>query len=241
MNHLGLIGKKLGHSGSPDLFQRFFEHENKLDWTYELFELTGVEDAIDLMKRPDLRGFNVTVPYKEQIIPLLDALSEEAQFVGAVNTVKLENGKSKGYNTDVFGFEKMLWIEDVMPENCMILGTGGASKAVQYVLKKHDVHVELVSRTPGDESMGYDEIDAKMLKEFDCIINTTPLGMHPYMDTLPLLPYEAFNKNHLAIDLIYNPEKTLFLGLAEANKARILNGSQMLRFQAEKAWEIFQR
>lgn len=239
MNKLGLIGKKLGHSGSPAIFKTFFEKEGLTDWSYALYELKDIRKIVDLCKDKELRGFNVTVPFKEAILPYLDAISEEAEFVGAVNTVKVVNGELFGYNTDVYGFEKMFWMHDLSPENCLVLGTGGASKAVQFVLRKREIKFELVSRTIHPDNISYTDLDLPLFKEFDCIINATPLGMFPEVETLPMLPYEGFNKEHTAIDLVYNPECTLFLGLAGANGSTIINGSQMLQFQAEKAWEIF--
>jgi len=239
LNKIGLIGKKLEHSRSPDLFQEFFEKEKCLDWEYRLYEMNDLKNLTELIKKEKLKGFNVTIPYKEEIIPLLYFVSAEAQSVGAVNTVKRTKRGLRGYNTDVYGFERMVWINDVMPTNVLILGSGGASKAVQFVFDKLNVHFEVVSRIPSKDTILYDDLDETLFREFDTIVNKTPLGMHPDVMGLPNIPYNGFNKKMTAIDLVYNPEETLFLGLAGANGARTINGKQMLEFQAEKAWDIF--
>ena len=239
LNKIGLIGKKLGHSRSPDLFTGFFEKDKLKDWTYDLYEIENIKALKSLIKKEKLRGFNVTVPYKEEVFRLLDSVSEEAKAVGAVNTVKVSEKGLSGYNTDVYGFERMLWINDIMPTNVLILGTGGSSKAVQFVLSKLNIHYEIVSRSPSGNTILYEDLDEVLFNEFDTIINTTPLGMFPDVMGMPNIPYNVFSKKMTAIDLVYNPEETLFLGLARANGSRTLNGLQMLVFQAEKAWDIF--
>ena len=239
MNKLGLIGLKLGHSKSPELFEAIFEKEKLKDWQYSLYELEDLDLLKGLVKKEKLIGFNVTIPFKEKIIPYLKDQGEEALSVGAINTVKVTKKGLQGFNTDVYGFEKMVWINDVMPKNVLILGSGGASKSVQYVFNKLKVHYEIVSRRPSKDSILYDDLDERLFSEFDTIVNTTPLGMHPDIMGAPNIPYNGFTKKMTAIDLIYNPEETLFLGLARANGARTLNGKQMLEFQAEKAWDIF--
>jgi shikimate dehydrogenase len=239
VNKIGLIGKKLEHSRSPELFKNLFEKEKDADWNYGLYEIEDIKKITKLIKKEKLQGFNVTIPYKESILSLLKKVSDEAKAVGAVNTVKITEEGLVGYNTDVYGFERLIWINDAMPKNALILGTGGASKAVQYVFSKLKIHFEIVSRTPSRDTILYEDLDGALFSEFDTIVNTTPLGMFPEIMGLPNVPYSVFNKKMTAIDLVYNPEETLFLGLAGANGSRTINGLQMLQFQAEKAWDIF--
>jgi len=240
---LGLIGNPVSHSRSPEIFQRFFNQENKIVWVYQLFHLSKITDLENLLlQHPNLIGFNVTVPFKESIIPLLNSIGEGAEKVKAVNTVLItrEGNKTKlhGENTDILGFENLI-DKLTVPLNCkcLILGSGGSSKAVQYVLHKKNIPFQIVSRK--NSSISYNDLNAEIINNHKIIINTTPLGMTPHRNEFPQIPYEFIGQNHICIDLIYNPEKTLFLELAEKKGAFIQNGLPMLQAQAEKAWELF--
>ena len=245
----GLVGKSLGHSFSKDYFTEKFSKMN-LDFRYENIELNDVCEIVSFVKEnKDLKGFNVTIPYKESIIPFLDSLDETAKEIGAVNTVKVfEDGKLKGYNTDVIGFEKLLeTTHKTYNNNALILGSGGASKAVQYVLKKKNIRFKAASRKTfqsgisGEISniIGYDEINSDGFAPYSMIINTTPVGTFPNCDECLDLPYSTIGTYHVFIDLIYNPEETMFLKKARFNGAATYNGMTMLREQAEAAWGIF--
>ena len=237
----GLIGKSLGHSFSKTYFTAKFE-EAESDETYENFELSSIRDFPELLKSRDLKGLNVTIPYKEDIIPFLNKLSPEAKQIGAVNTVKFEeNGQLIGHNTDAFGFHQS--IKPFLRGDChraLILGTGGASKAVQYVLEGIGIDCFFISRNPkGERQYSYSEINENMVSTMGLIVNTTPLGTSPNIDECPDFPFEFLTENHHVYDLIYNPEKTKFLHFSEMNGATIQNGYQMLIHQAEKAYEIW--
>lgn len=238
MRKYGLIGYPLSHSFSPSYFAAKFEKYDITDARYDLYPL---ENASDLCKVLDqgVSGLNVTIPHKESVIPLLDAVDDAALAVGAVNTIKVTDGKTTGYNTDVYGFEQSLLSTcvDGLPQKALILGTGGAAKAVKYVLDQHDLESLYVSRSSGD--ILYDDVDEHVMREHLLVINTTPLGMYPKVDAMPDLPYEFVGKNHVFYDLVYNPEKTLFLTTGEQKGALIKNGKEMLELQADKAWEIW--
>ncbi|MBE6340464.1 MAG: shikimate dehydrogenase [Bacteroidales bacterium] len=243
MNKYGLIGFPLGHSFSEKFFTEKFARE-KIDAQYRLYPMETVDKVHELIADADMRGFNVTIPYKQQIMPLLDELDEEAANVGAVNVVKIirENGttKLKGYNSDIYGF-----YESIRPfikpqhKKALILGTGGASKAVCAMLKKLNIEYVFVSRSPKEGQLSYDQIDSQTMNEYKVVVNTTPLGMSPNLDTCPPLPYELFTPEHLAFDLVYNPETTKFLRLAAEHGAATKNGLEMLHLQAIRAWEIW--
>lgn len=242
---LGLIGNTLGHSRSPELFSQIFQKEGITEWEYRLFPLQSIVELPGLIeKQPHLRGFNVTIPYKTAIIPYLNEISPEAKEVEAVNTVcVLRNGNSYsliGFNTDVSGFESLLLSAGAeTSDKALILGSGGASKAVCYVLKKHNIPFSVASRNPQSGQISYGEIGESTMKTHNLIINTTPLGMHPYDNTCPPIPYEYLTLRHTAIDLVYNPEITLFMQKAIKQGASAFNGMLMLQKQAEKAWEFF--
>ena len=242
MRKFGLIGRHLGHSFSPTYFRGKFEDAGITDASYDAVELDRLTDeSFTALKASGLSGFNVTTPYKEEIIPFLDKLDANAEELGAVNTVKVVNGISKGYNTDIYGFEQSLskYRSFLDGGNALILGTGGASKAVAFVLNKWGISFRFISRKP--YFLQYEDIDEKLMNEVSLIVNTTPLGMYPDVDSFPRIPYNLIGKNHLAFDLIYNPEKSLFLVKAEQNSAKIQNGYEMLVYQAEKAWEIWNK
>lgn len=231
----GLIGHPLGHSFSKDYFTKKFEREG-LDCEYSNYDL----EDISMVRQLKLSGFNVTIPYKEAIIPYLDELDPMAKEIGAVNTVKvLPDGRLKGYNTDVIGFSVALHSILLTPHSALILGTGGASKAVQYVLKKHRITYHLASRDAKKGDFAYDQLTPEVIKEHLLLINTTPVGMAPNIDMAPAIPYEAITPQHTLIDLIYNPEETLFLQRGRQHGATTNNGLAMLHAQAEASWKIW--
>lgn len=246
----GLLGKSLGHSFSKDYFTEKFSRLN-LNHTYRNIELDDISKIIEFVhNHKDLKGFNVTVPYKESIIPYLDDLDETAREVGAVNTVKVfDNGKLKGFNTDVVGFKTIICqLSDISKKGtALILGSGGASKAVQYVLKKENIPFKIASRNANklgirNEKLviiGYDEVNAIGFSPYSIIINTTPVGMFPNVDECLVLPYSTIESHHVFIDLIYNPEETVFLRNARLKGATTFNGMKMLHEQAEASWKIW--
>jgi shikimate dehydrogenase len=244
MKHFGLVGKSLSHSFSKIYFEDKFKKLGLTDHCYHNFEISSIDEfpAI-ILENPQLVGLNVTIPYKESIMPFLDTFSDEAIEIGAVNCIKISGGQLKGYNTDVYGFAQS--IKPFLTPNqnrALILGTGGASKAVAYVLKKIGLDVFFVSHTEKKtpQTFLYEEINKQVMKAFKLIVNTSPLGMFPNTEIGPDIPYRFFSQEHLAYDLIYNPENTLFLKQAQKNGATTINGLSMLRLQAEKNWEIWQ-
>lgn len=237
MKQFGLIGKNIAYSFSKNYFADKFKRENSLDTHYELFDLQEIKEVEKLFENPKLKGFNVTIPYKEKIIDYLDELSPEAKEIGAVNCVKIIGSKRIGFNTDAYGFK-----ESIRPllvkqhQKALIFGDGGAAKAVQFSLKQLEIEFQVVSRR-GD--FQYTDLDQKTLQSHLILINTTPLGTYPNLEQKPEIPYEFIGPKHLVFDLIYNPEKTKFLKLAEKKGAQIKNGYEMLVLQAEKSWEIW--
>ncbi len=238
VRQFGLIGYPLKHSFSPGYFADKFEKEEISDAEYKLYELENIEEFADLAKK-DLKGLNVTIPYKEKVIPFLDELSEEAEEIGAVNTIKFVNGKLIGYNTDCFGFETSLtsFYGDQKPENALVLGSGGASKAVAYTLQKLGINFRIVSRK--SKYLNYVDLDEKYFEGSILVVNTTPLGTWPDVNNCPNIPYDLLTGEHFLYDLVYNPEKTLFLNKGEMKGAATKNGYDMLKLQAEKSWEIW--
>lgn len=254
----GLLGRKLGHSFSKEYFTDKFDKLNLND-SYVNIELDDVSEIVSFVKEnKDLKGFNVTVPYKETIIPYLDDIDNVAKEVGAVNTVKVyNNGMLKGFNTDVIGFEKLLEMtcrdasmvhsikhidtSHIMHNNnALILGSGGASKAVQYVLRKNNIPFKIVSRNVDlGIKISYDEINSTGFSPYSLVINTTPVGMFPNVNEYLELPYSSITSHHIFIDLIYNPAETLFLEKARLKGAAVFNGLTMLYEQAEAAWKIW--
>lgn len=240
MKYFGLIGYPLSHSFSPGYFKNKFATEG-IEADYNAFPLERIDDFKVLLQSNDLQGLNVTIPYKEQIIPFLDILDPTAAAIGAVNTIRILNGKSIGYNTDIYGFEMSLLglISSTSKiKMALVLGSGGASKAVQYVLKKLDIRFRIVSRN-SHADFSYPEITKKIMAQCNLIINTTPLGMYPDIYSRPQIPYEFLNENYFLYDLVYNPEKTIFLTEGRAHGSKIKNGHDMLILQAEKSWEIW--
>lgn len=244
MKRFGLIGKKLGHSFSAKYFAEKFEREGLQGCDYSLYELPEIECVKEFMLTPDLVGFNVTIPYKQQIIPYLDALDEQAREVGAVNCVKIErDGRRVGYNTDVDGIrlslDKLLGGEKVSA--ALILGTGGASQAVQYVLRERGINYKVVSREKGKADLTYDELTQDVMATYRLIINASPVGMYPACENAPNIPYAMLSGSHYLFDLVYNPLTTRFMELGAEQGAATLSGIDMLYAQAESAWKIWCR
>ena len=242
MINFGLIGKSLSHSFSRSYFEKKFIENELNDHFYKNFELETIEQFSNVLKTQNLKGLNVTNPYKESIIPFLDELSIGAKEIGAVNCINIVNGKTIGYNTDAYGFGQSIKpFLDTTHGRALILGTGGASKAVAYSLKKIGVEVFFAtsSNKKNTNAFFYDEINEGMMSAFKLIINTTPLGLYPNINEAPALPYHLFTDKHLAYDLIYNPEQTLFLKQAKEKGAVTINGLSMLHLQAQKSWEIW--
>ena len=246
MQTYGLIGYPLSHSFSQTYFRNKFKKEGIENHDYLNFPIENILELPKLVnERPDLQGFNVTIPYKEQIIPFLDDIDPEAKKIAAVNTVSIyRKGNTislKGYNTDVYGFEQSLRPFLLKTnKHALILGTGGASNAVAYVLAKLNISYLFVSRKPKTNlQITYTDINKAILEKYTLIINTSPLGMFPKVDTCPDIPYQYLNKNHLLFDLVYNPAKTKFMINGEKQNATVANGYKMLELQAEKAWQIF--
>ena len=254
MKLLGLIGYPLSHSFSKKYFTQKFEKEGLThDWQYELFPIETIEKFLELIQtysppKSDgqlyLAGLNVTIPYKEAVIPFLDILHETAKEIGAVNCIKFSEGKLVGYNTDYFGFQKsLLGLLDGAhlkgDLEALILGTGGSAKAVAYALKDLKIPYLYVSRRPSEKGLTYEELDNAILKTHRLLINTTPLGMSPHTEGCPPIPYETLDESFFMYDLVYNPVETTFLKNGKARGAKVKNGLDMLHFQAEKGWEIW--
>lgn len=240
----GLIGQTVSHSFSKAYFDEKFFREGLRDHHYELFPLNNIKEIEKLMKDTEgLSGLNVTLPYKEQVIKFLDEVDQQAKKIGAVNVIKIQDGKRKGFNTDSDAFFETIekWLPKDKAFNALILGTGGSSKAVQEALVKLGVHYQIVSREKSKGNFTYEELKKKptAIKESLLIINTTPLGMHPNTNTMPPIDYEQIGESHYVYDLIYNPARTQFLQKAEMRGATIKNGLEMLHVQAEKSWTIW--
>jgi len=242
MSEFGLIGKNIDYSFSKSYFTAKFKQE-ELAHTYENFDIDSIDKFPDVIKSTqNLRGLNVTIPYKEAVIPFLDKLDKKASTIGAVNTIKIsKNGILTGYNTDCYGFKKS--IQPFLKKHhkkALILGTGGASKAIAYTLKKLGVEFYYVSRSTSNASTyTYKMLSEEIIKNHPIIINCTPLGTYPNTKNHPLIPYHAITKEHLLFDLIYNPVETTFLTKGKRKGASICNGANMLKFQADKAWDIW--
>lgn len=236
----GLIGKPLKHSFSAAYFNQKFAAENR-DARYQNFELERINELPQLLQQqPHLKGLNVTIPYKKEVLPYLYHADETVQQIGACNCIKIVDGKLHGFNTDTIGFRNSLEPHlKAHHTKALVLGTGGSSGAVQYALKQLGIDLKLVSRQKEKGTFSYEESNDEIIGEHLLIINTTPLGMFPNIDAAPQIPYSAITPRHLLYDLIYNPEKTLFLQRGEAQGATIVNGHQMLLLQAEAGWQIW--
>lgn len=239
----GLIGKNLSHSFSKNYFEKKWKNQNIEHCKYQNFEISDIQEFPKLIdKQKNLVGLNITIPYKKSIIQFLDELDETAQEIQAVNCISIEkkSKKLKGYNTDCFGFEKsFLPLLQKQHQKALILGTGGAAKAVAFVLKKNKIDFCFVSRKVQKNCLSYFELNKYILQEFKIIINTTPLGMHPKIETKANIPYQFLGKQHLLYDLVYNPLETAFLKMGKEKNCITKNGLQMLEIQAEKGWIIW--
>jgi len=244
MDKYGLIGYPLGHSFSVGYFNEKFSNEH-INAKYINFEIPSIEDFAEVIEsNPELRGLNVTIPYKEQVIPYLDSLSPEANAIGSVNVIRItrkgDKTHLKGFNSDVIGFTRS--IEPLLERHhkkALILGTGGASKAVDYGLRSLGIETKFVSRTKRPGFFTYEEITPEIIKDYNIIVNCTPLGMYPNTDVCPTLPYEAMDSHNLLYDLLYNPDETLFMQKGKEHGAITKNGLEMLLLQAFASWEFW--
>ena len=245
MDKYGLIGYPLGHSFSISYFNDKFADEG-INARYENFEITSIDQLQEVLDtNPNLRGLNVTIPYKEKVIEFLDSITPEAQAIGAVNVIRVSHEgkktKLKGYNSDVIGFTKS--IEPMLDSNwhkkALILGTGGASKAINYGLKSLGLETVFVSRYQRPGTIQYESITPEVIREYNVIVNCTPLGMYPHTEECPKLPYEAMDYHTILYDLIYNPDETLFMKRGREQGAEVKNGLEMLLLQAFASWEFW--
>lgn len=233
----GLLGKNIAYSFSKKYFEEKFKKLFLQNHSYNFFDIAEIENFTSIITNHNLVGMNVTIPYKQAIIPFLDDLSEEALQIGAVNCVSFQNGKKIGYNTDAFGFEKTLLInKKEHHKKALILGDGGAAKAVRYILNKHNIEHQTVSRR---SEINFENLSNDLVKDHLLIIQTTPVGTFPNVDDCVPFPFEAITDRHYVIDLIYNPAETAFLRKSAEKGATTLNGFYMLEQQAEKAWQIW--
>jgi shikimate dehydrogenase len=240
----GLVGRNISYSFSAGYFKHKFEQLNLKNYAYSNFDIDTVDKLSKIIKKTEgLKGLNVTIPYKEEVIPLLDKLSKNAEIIGAVNTITVsKKGKTKGYNTDFYGFKKAL--EPLLQphhKKALILGTGGASKGVAFALRKMMIEYDFVSRNGSETVYAYSDLTEDVFADYQIIINTSPLGTYPDVDECPPINYLLFTDKHIAFDLVYNPAETKFLRLAKQNGAVTENGYAMLVHQAEKAWQIWNK
>ena len=237
----GLIGKNIEYSFSRKFFSEKFSSDNKYsNYDYTNYDIESIHDLNNVFNSKNLCGLNVTIPYKEKIISFLDKISDEAEQIGAVNTICFENGSKVGYNTDIFGFTeslKMNKIDNI--DSALILGTGGAAKTIIYFCNKNNIRFNVVSRQESNLNLSYNELNEDIFKKRVLIVNCTPLGTYPDIKKCPKLPYELINKENILFDLVYNPSETLFMKKGKEIGCKTLNGYQMLRLQAEKSWEIW--
>lgn len=244
MDKYGLIGYPLGHSFSIGYFNEKFANEN-IDAQYINFEIPSIDNLVEVLSsNPQLRGLNVTIPYKEQVIRYLDSISPEAQAIGAVNVIRVsQKGNQtflRGFNSDVIGFTKS--IEPLLERyhrKALILGTGGAAKAVDYGLKSLGLETQMVSRSRKTGAITYDDVKAETIEEYNVLVNCTPLGLYPNVDLCPTLPYNAMNSRTLLYELLYNPDETLFMRKGREQGATVKNGLEMLLLQAFASWEFW--
>ncbi len=241
MRLYGLTGHPLGHSFSADYFSHKFSAEGITDAQYRLFDTASAEELTELLDNAQIMGLNVTIPYKQAIIPLLAELSEEAREIGAVNCIKRCEEGWKGYNTDCYGFALSLsrFLAGRTPQRALVLGTGGAHRAVCYVLRQMGISPTTVSRDAVRGDLTYGDLSAEVMAEHRLIVNTTPLGTWPNITDAPKLPYPLLSAEHMLYDLVYNPAETRFMALGRAAGASVTNGLEMLHLQAERSWEIW--
>lgn len=247
MRTFGLIGYPLSHSFSPDYFNKKFQSLG-IDAAYKAFSIPSIVELNEIINTyPSLEGLNITIPYKEAVLPFVNELSSEAKEIAAVNCIKIENRNQKpyliGYNTDIVGFEKsIIPLLKSHHKKALILGNGGAAKAVRYVLKKLNIpFISVVRNKKMEDEIHYSDIKAELISEYNIIINTTPLGTYPDIEKCPDIPYKFLNESHLLYDLIYNPTESLFLKKGKLQKAEIKNGYEMLVIQAEESWKIWDK
>ena len=241
MRHYGLIGRHLSHSFSKNFFTVKFSNEG-IDADYSLIEIEDIATIDQVIAEHELSGFNVTIPYKESIIPYLDELSDEAKAVGAVNCVVVREGRKIGHNTDITGIDASIeWLDTDPSTKALIFGTGGASKAVQYILKRRGVEYSVVSRSPERGDYTYESLTPEILASHTLLINATCVGMAPKVEEVLPLPYDAINVSHKVFDLIYNPATTQLLGYANDRGAATMNGILMLQTQAIASWHIWSK
>ena len=245
MDKYGLIGYPLGHSFSISYFNQKFADEN-INAKYENFEISSIDQLQEILDmNPNLKGLNVTIPYKEKVIEFLDNITPEAQAIGAVNVIRVihegKNVKLKGYNSDVIGFTQSIepMLDKKWHKKALILGTGGASKAINYGLKSLGLETVFVSRYERPGTIQYERITPEVIKEYNVIVNCTPVGMYPHTEECPLLPYEAMDYHTILYDLIYNPDETLFMKRGRERGAEVKNGLEMLLLQAFASWEFW--
>ena len=232
----GLIGENLIHSFSQDFFKNKFENLNLKKYQYQNFEIKNVNEIVNIINRNNLKGLNITIPFKSKSLSIVDEIDEHAKNIGSINTLQISKKKIKGYNTDFIGFENSIKPILEKRKNALILGNGGSSKAIQYALKKLNINYKIVSRS-GD--LNYENLTENDIISNKIIINTTPLGMYPNISDFPKIPYHILSKEHLAYDLIYNPDETIFLKKAKEMECKVKNGFEMLKIQAEESWKIW--
>ena len=241
MRQFGIIGRPLGHSASARHFTAKFQNEG-LDCHFEQYELPSIEALPELLERVPLEGFNVTIPYKQQVMRYLDDLSDEARKIGAVNCVRrTSDGRMVGHNTDIIGLREALaqLLFDGVPEHALVLGTGGASQAVQYALSELGIAFDLISRDPAKGNYTYDNLPVEVVAESKLIVNATPVGTYPNVEEAPRLPYAYLTPDHRLLDLVYNPPVTQFLDYGNQRGARTMNGEVMFLAQAAAGWKIW--
>ena len=240
MRLFGLIGFPLTHSFSKKYFTEKFEKEGLKDCRYENFPIATIQEVSKILSNSELKGLNVTIPYKESILPFLTESDTAVKKIKACNCIRIEGKKLMGHNTDIVGFEKSLTDHgETHHKNALILGTGGSAKAVEFVLKKLNIAYKYVSRKPSVKHFSYEQLTPAIIAQHTLIINTTPLGMYPNITQAPPIPYNELSSKHFLFDLIYNPEKTLFLKKGEEKGAKVQNGFEMLVYQAEESWRIW--
>ena len=239
--NFGLVGRNISYSFSRGYFKKKFNELGLTHHVYENFDLQEISEFPAILRTTEnIKGLNVTIPYKEEIIPFLDEIDESANMIGAVNTIKISKDGLKGFNTDAYGFQKS--IEPLLQDHhrkALILGTGGASKAIAFVLNRLGIEYSYVSRSGKKNGFTYEALNVDVINEHTLIINCSPVGTFPNIDEKPALPYGEIGRQHLLFDLIYNPSETAYLKAGKANGATICNGLRMLELQAEKAWEIW--